>query len=233
MGEVFVDLDKLRKLNFEKLISIDTPDVSSYSFDDYRKNGFEHKPITGYCVSCENQGCNFGKDDESFQLTNISHGAHSSDFFQALKSSGDIKGWHNQPVMFVYESPSLDYGIYKKVVFQGLRKRPSKDWYWIHEEGEILSYPERFKGGEYGDFVLSAIQTFRLSNVYITNLVKCGLNNREGKFKGLASFRNETIGNCYEQFLEKEISIFKPEVIFAVGSGVEDWLTWFVKVKPV
>jgi len=96
-----VGLEALRKLNFEKLISIDFPDPSSYSFDDYRKNGFEHQRISGYCISCEHQGCNLAKDDESFRLTNISHGAHSSDFLQALKPPPNIADWHDQPVMFV------------------------------------------------------------------------------------------------------------------------------------
>ena len=72
--------------------------------------------------------------------------------------------------------------------------------------------------------------TFKLANVYVTNLVKCGLNNAEGKFKGIASFKDETIDNCYKNFLKEEISIFKPKIIFAVGSAVERWVNHLVKV---
>lgn len=224
-------MNDLRKLNFDKLISLGVPDITTYTYDEYKNNGYEHTPINGYCISCEEKGCNISKDDDSYKLTNISHGAHSSDFFRALKVIQDISTWHHDPILFVYETPSLDYGIYKDVTYKGYKKRPSKDWYWIHDDQEYVAYPERFWGGEYGGFVLSAIQTFKLANVYMTNLVKCGLNNEEGKFKGLSSYTDETITNCFSEFLESEISILRPKVIFAVGSAVEDWVTWFVKEK--
>lgn len=130
--------------------------------------------------------------------------------------------------MFVYETPSLDYEIYKEVLYNGYNKRPSKDWYWIHKDQDFITYPVNFRGGEYGGFVLSAILTFKLANVYMTNLVKCGLNNAKGEFKGLDDFRGEAIENCFSNFLEKEISILKPKIIFAVGSKVEDWIKSFV-----
>ena len=173
--------------------------------------------------------CNSAKDDDSYRLTNISHGAHSSDFFKALKTTPQTESWHQQPILFVYETPSLDYGIYKEVECNGYKKHPSKDWYWIHEDQEPVSYPEGFRGGQYGGFVLSAIITFRLANVYMTNLVKCGMNNDKGSFKGLSSYREETISNCYSNFLQKEISLLKPEIIFSVGSAVENWVKWFVR----
>ena len=220
---------ELRRLNFRDLISIGVPDIDSYTFDEYRKNGYEHSPIDGYCIACEEKGYNVSKDDDDYQLTNISHGAHASDFLLALKEKIDTSNWHKQPVMFIYETPSLDYGIYKEVSYRGFNKHPSRDWYWIHDDQLPVSYPERFWGGEYGGFVLSAIQTFGLANAYMTNLVKCGLNNKEYKFKGLSSFKDECIAECYNRFLSKEIAALKPVVIFAVGSAVEDWVKWFVK----
>ena len=220
---------ELRKLNFEKLISVSVPDITTYTYDEYKKHGYEHTPINGYCTSCEEKGCNISKDDDSYKLTNISHGAHSSDFFRALKVMPDTSAWHHDPILFVYETPSLDYRIYKDVIYKEYKKRPSKDWYWIHKDQEDIAYPERFRGREYGGFVLSAIQTFKLANVYMTNLVKCGLNNEKGKFKGLSSYRDETITNCFSKFLEKEISILKPKVIFAMGSAVEKKVKEFVK----
>jgi hypothetical protein len=225
------DMQQLRKLNFRDLISIDVPNIATYTFEQYRNNGYKHPPIKGYCVSCEEKGCNASPDDNTYRLTNISHGAHSSDFFLALKGGADTSAWHEQPIVFVYETPSLDYDIYEEVMYKGYKKRPSRDWYWIHEDQESISYPACFKGGEYGGFVLSTILTFSLSNVYVTNLVKCGLNNTEGKFMGLGSYNEETIKRCYSQFLEKELDIIKPKIIFAVGSAVEDWVSWFVKEK--
>lgn len=222
-------MKELRRLNFMDLISIGVPDIDSYTFADYRKNGYGHAPIKGYCISCEEKGINTSRDDEEYCLSNISHGAHASDFFLALKDNVDISGWHQEPVMFVYETPSLDYGIYKDIEYKGCNKRPSKDWYWIHDDQSPVSYPERFCGGEYGGFALSAIITFKLANVYITNLVKCGLNNKDGKFKGLSSFKDQCIDNCYHQFLKREISIMNPAIIFAVGSAVEERVKWFVK----
>jgi hypothetical protein len=58
-------------------------------------------------------------------------------------------------------------------------KRSSKPrcaWYWIHRDQDVHRFPDSFTGGTYGDFVLSAILTFRLKNAYMTNLIKCGLN---------------------------------------------------------
>jgi hypothetical protein len=224
-----INMNDLRKLNFNELISVGVPDVTSYTFDEYKKNGYEHTPINGYCTSCEEKGCNSANDEDSYQLTNISHGAHSSDFFCALKIKHNTTDWHKECILFVYETPSLDYGIYKEVPYQKYRKHPSKDWYWIHDDQESILYPDRFRGGEYGGFVLSAISTFKLANVYMTNLVKCGLNNKDGNFKGLSYYRKETINNCYSKFLEREISILKPAIIFAVGAAVEDWVKRFVK----
>ncbi len=188
-------MTELRKLNFEKLISVGVPDITTYTYDEYKKHGYEHTPINGYCTSCEEKECNISKDDDSYKLTNISHGAHSSDFFRALKVMPNTSTWHHDPILFVYETPSLDYGIYKDVTHKGYKKRPSKDWYWIYKDQEDVAYSECFRGGEYGRFILSAIQTFKLANVYMTNLVKCGLNNEKGKFKGLSSYRDETNNN--------------------------------------
>jgi len=220
---------RLRRLNFQDLITVEVPDVDSYTYEEYRKNEYEHRPISGYCVSCEEKGFNASNEGDDYRLTNISHGAHSSDFFLALKTKPDTSQWHQEPIVFIYESPSLDYGIYKEVKYQQYQKRPTKDWYWIHKDQDTIEYPTRFAGAQYGDFVLSAICTFRLANVYITNLVKCGLNNNEGKFRGLASYKDECVKNCYENILSKELAILQPKVVFAVGTKVDEWVRGFVK----
>ena len=219
-----MNIPELRRLNFQDLISVGVPEIDSYTFERYREHGYEHTPINGYCVSCETQGCNTSAEDDGYRLMNISHGAHSSDFFLALKNRPDTSHWHQQPIVFLYESPSLDYGIYKEVDYRGHTKRPSKDWYWIHGDQDAVEYPARFAGGQYGGFVLSAISTFKLANVYVTNLVKCGLNNEAGQFKGLGAYNEECVKNCYNTILSKELAIFQPKVIFAVGAAVADWL---------
>jgi len=189
-----MNLKELKKLNFKELINIGVSDASSYNFNDYRRNGYEHKSIEGYCISCDTKNINHATDDSTYKLTNISHGSHSLDFLDALKQPVDITNWHDEPVMFVYESPSLDYGIYKDITFNGHSKRPSKEWYWIHDDQELTFYPDRFTGGEYGGFVVSAICTFRLAGAYMTNLVKCGMNNDDGNFKGISSYGSSKRG---------------------------------------
>ena len=223
-------MKELRKLNFNKLITIGVPDITGYSYDEYKANGFKHKSITGYCVSCEEKGCSTASDDAAYQLTTISHGAHSSDFFQAYKEKQDISDWHHEPIMFVYESPGRNNDIYKKERYNGYDKQPSKTWYWIDSDWDRpIAYPEGFKGGVYGTFVWCATLTFKLANVYVTNLVKCGLNNAKGDYKNLDWFKDETVKTCYSNFLKEEIAILKPKIIFAVGSRVERKVRQFVK----
>lgn len=219
----------LRKLNFEELIRLEHPNISEYSFKEYRALGFHHPKCLGYCVSCEEQGFGTAPDNPEFKLTNISHGAHSSDFFLSTNVHEDFATWHLDPVMFVYETPSLDYGIYEDVTFGSYKKRPAKEWYWIHNDQEAVEYPHYFRGGAYGGFVLSAIQTFKLKNVYMTNLVKCGMNDSMGHFLGLNHYNEKTIKNCFSRILQNEIALFKPKVIFAVGSAVEEWLVQFCR----
>ncbi len=219
-------LEELRELNFRCLIELKHSPIRSYSFEEYRSNGYRHPEVLSYCISCEEEGWNVAKDGSGFQLKNISHGAHAEDFFKSLKESVEGLGeWHKEPIMFVFESPSVDYKIYESVKYKGYAKRPSKDWYWVHEERDMKSFPEYFKGRVYSEFVLSVMSTFRLSNVYMTNLIKCGMNNEDGtRFKGIDAFRNDCIKNCYKRFLRREIEIIKPKVIFAVGSKVGWWL---------
>ena len=218
---------KLKELNFDSLLILDHPDVTNYSYGEYRRNGDRHPKIKGYCTECEKQGCSTSVRDPGFSLKNISHGAHSTDFLAALREKVDVTGWHEEPILFVYEAPSLDYDIYEAVEDKQkqITKRPTKDWYWIHRDQGFRRFPDDFKGRAYGDFILSAICTFRLKNVYVTNLVKCGLNTDDGnQFRGLASFQHKCIQTCIDRYLQREIKIFKPQVIFALGAGVYNWV---------
>lgn len=211
----------LRCLNFQDLITLGVRDVGNYTFQTYRENGYQHTPILGYCTACEEQNVHLAKNAAGFQLTNISHGAHSTDFLASLREGIDTSGWRKAPIMFVYESPSVDYDIFTDVTFKGHSKRPAKSWYWVHDDHEQIIFPDGFKGGTYGGFVLSAIITFKLENVYITNLVKCGMNNSAGQFKGIDHFQEKCVQNCYDIFLAREIEFMNPTIIFAVGSSVE------------
>jgi len=215
----------LHELNFRNLICYPIDNTIEYSFADYRRNGFRHPKAVSYCTDCEEKGyvpC----ADSNFKLCNISHGAHSIDFLESANIP-ITNDWNDAGVMFIMEGPSKDYGIYEevKVISKGkeYHKHPSKEWYWVHENCKISGYPEHFKGGQYGDFVASAIVTFKLSNAYLTNLIKCGLNNPEkDEYKGIDSYNEACIGNCIDRFLRREIDIIQPKVIFTFGSRVYD-----------
>jgi hypothetical protein len=221
---------KLRRLNFADLLLLEHPDVAAYGYGDYKANGHHHPKIVGYCIECERKGCHISVQEPAFSLKNISHGAHTTDFLVALRETVDVTGWHDEPILFVYEAPSLDYGIYEPVTYEQVTKRPTKDWYWIHHDQDVRRFPDSFTGGTYGDFVLSAILTFRLKNAYMTNLVKCGLNTDDGQqFRGLASFQPTCVQLCVDRYLRREIEILEPRVIFAVGAAVYNWVASTVR----
>lgn len=219
---------ELNKINFLDIILLDIDDIESYCFEQYHINGDEH-PIKSYCTSCEEEIGHI-TDEEGFALYNISHGTYSSDFIAASNSYICTDGWNEAGVMFVMENPSKDYDIYKTVEVTKedgatYAKRPSRQWYWIHNKQDILEFPNNFAGRKYGEFVASAIYTFRLKNAYLTNLVKCGLNTPDGQsFKGTNSYNPECVRKCYSKNLCREIELVKPRVIFAFGRNTYDWL---------
>lgn len=216
----------LKRINFSDLIQLDHKDPANYSIAEYRRSGSHHPNILKYCTACEEGGINNATDGSGLALKNISHGAHSEDFISALERSPAINIWHNQPVLFVFETPSTNYGnLYQTVQIGLYTKRPAQEWYWVHGAHPCRGYPDSFAGGRYGDLVRSVILTFRLSNAYVTNLVKCGMNDPEGKrFVGIGAFPENCIRTCFKNFLSREIDVLQPRVVFAFGSAVEQWL---------
>ena len=47
---------RLRKLNFDNLLCLASRNGADYGFKEYRKNGYKHPEITGYCIECESKG---------------------------------------------------------------------------------------------------------------------------------------------------------------------------------
>src|ERR1051326_6965888 len=99
---------EVRKINFRELIHLNLVDSAGYSFADYQANDYRHPMVLGYCVDCEQKTIHEAKNDPGFALRNISHGAYSQDFFDALPRDErpDRSNWHDYPVMFVFEAPS-------------------------------------------------------------------------------------------------------------------------------
>lgn len=218
--------DVLKRLNFNDLLQFDSGvELSTYDFKTHQNNGLNH-PVKGYCLRCEAKGCNTCPGSKDFSLTNISHGASTDEILQATgQVNADFSGWHNEGVLFLMEGPSKDYDLYGEVEFNGYKKKPAKSWYWIHEEQDAYHYPDQFKGGVYGPLFNSIVFTFKLKNAYITNLVKCGLNDSYDNYKGIQHYNPETIKTCYESFLTKEIEAINPKVIFCFGRKVHNFLS--------
>ena len=217
-----MNIQELRKLNFDKILRLGIANIDQYDFPVYQSNKNEHMSLNGFCIECNKENCHLAPNDPGFELKNVSHGAHSSDFFKALNPSISTTGWNDTPVMFIYESPSLDYGIYKKnVAYSNVVKNPSKDWYWIHGSHTTAEYPTNFAGGIYTPLVLSAMATIKMSNFYVTNLVKCGMANDAGNYVGIDKYDPKCIELCYSEILKEEIRLMEPRVIYTFGSGTE------------
>lgn len=211
-------LEELRKLNFNGLIKVDIRDPENYSFKKYLENGEKHRLI-GFCTSCEEKEINISIDDPEYKLQLISHGAHTKDFLESITEQIDTSDWHNEPILFIAETPSKDYEFYQQMISNGFEKKPTFQWYWVHSERKYYRYPDSFALGQYGELVCSIINTFKLKNAYFTNLVKCGLNDKNGNFKNIWSFKNECINNCFENYLKKELQILNPTVVFTIGNN--------------
>lgn len=151
----------------------------------------------------------------------MSHGAHSLDFLSAA-GDVDVSQWHDSPVLFVFEAPSKDYGIYGEGECESFKKRPTKQWSWVHTDQKPVLFPSNFKGREYGGLFLSIMFTFRLKNAYMTNLVKCGMNSDDGQqFQpGLQAFQPPCVQKCMQRYLGPEIEALCPKLIFTFGGDV-------------
>ena len=215
-------IKELKELNFNKLLILDT-DVSNYNIDEYFNNG-SHK-IKGYCTFCEQNGINLCPSDNNYKLLGISHGSMSEDYIMALnKNDINTDNWKTDNILFIMESPGMLYDWNVEKEYNSVKKYPTIEWYWIHNRQDKYVYPDYFKGGEYGNLFNSIIFTFELRNAYLTNFVKCGLNDKEGNYKGLYEYHPDCIKHCFNEFLLREIEILKPKIVFCFGSKPEDLL---------
>lgn len=215
-------ITQLHSLNFADLLVLDCPAVADYGFAAYRANGYRHPKTHGFCVECERKGYNNSPSKTGFSLKNMSHGAHSLDFLAAVKDTVGLNQWHEEPVLFVFEAPSKDYGIYEEAEFEAFKKRPTKEWSWVHYDQKETRFPANFNGREYGGLFLSIMFTFRLKNAYMTNLVKCGMNSEDGQdFQpGLRAFQPDCVRTCMGRYLMREIEALNPKLVFTFGADV-------------
>lgn len=200
---------KLNKFSFSQVIEKE-------NFKEQGWNTREEfvKCNKGCCTLCEGEKCATPLDEEQhkgFQLYYVSHGAHALDFCEAMKiDMGD--DWNDQPVLFLFENPSIQYDeLYGEKVEGEYDKHPAKKWYWLHDgykNGVSLDYPKYYRQGCYAELIASIIKSFRLRNAYMTNFVKCGMTDDGGKhYLGTAYYKTKCINTCFNNVLLEEIKI--------------------------
>ncbi|MCL2792269.1 MAG: uracil-DNA glycosylase family protein [Spirochaetaceae bacterium] len=224
-------INKLKELNFNNLIKLNT-DINEYSYEHYIKNGFRH-PIKGMCTICEENSVNICPSDRNFKLMAMGHGSTSNDILQASDQQElDTSSWKEEGVMFVFENPGpCVNNIYEKISSKGFSKYPSYKWFWIHNRKNKCEYPVHFQGRCYDEYVTSAMFTFKLKSLYITDIVKCGMNNKLGgdykntigksKKSKYSWYNQKCIENCLRFYFFEEIKIVKPRIIFYFGREAE------------
>ena len=100
---------------------------------------------------------------------------------------------------------------------------PAKSWYWLPDESDHKldtynpkEYTKNSTQGKYGEYFASIIYRFGLRNVYVTNMLKCGVS-RGGKAILKSNQCKSIRDNCISQYLYQEIKSFQPEAMFAFG----------------
>ena len=221
---------KLNEFSFTKVI-----EKGTYSGQGWNTREEFIECNKGCCTLCEGAKCASPLDEKQnpehngFRLYYVSHGAHTLDFCEAMKiDMGD--DWNDQPVLFLFENPSIQYDeLYGEKVEGEYDKRPAKKWYWLHDgykNGVCLDYPKYYRQGCYAELVASLIKTFRLRNSYMTNFVKCAMNDADGKnYLGTAYYNPECIENCFNHVLLEEIKMLTDDfrqklIVFAFSQRV-------------
>ena len=231
---IMTDKAKLNELNFKELIHIDYSEPKAYNFAEYKRNDQKHN-IKGFCTICEQQKINVSKTDENFKLATIGHGTHTLDYAEIIPNFPQISNWREEGVIFLFQTPPQIYSNHFTIKeFNGFHKFPTFKWYFalFPNTLKLDEYPSHFQGKLYDNFILSIINTFKLKNAYVTDLIKCGLC-KENDNLNIRHFQDITIKTCISNFLLKEIDLLKPKVIFAFGSDTTEIARKFVNGIPI
>ena len=244
-----MDIKELKKLNFMNLLTLDT-DIKKYTYENYAENKYEHTKIIKMCTLCEKEKVNICTYNHNYKLKTMGHGTMTDDILIATgQRDKDLPDWKNEGVVFLLENPGpCDPNIYKQVEYiednNKYKKFPTYRWYWLNQRSvkqrnlEKCEYPKNFRGNKYVEFFTSVLFTFKLNNMYITDFIKCGLDDVRYDFKGdrkdityekkynkIEKYENRCIENCLEHYLYKEIQLVNPKIIFCLGSEL------FSKIK--
>ena len=199
---------ELEHLNFSGVLNYKRPVIRR------PRDGSSLNTCVGFCHDCEDRGwCS--KDGSSDIL--MSHGCTSDDFAEIIgQPLPKIK--YSEPIMFLLQNPGGDYDLGDVCTCDNIKKKPpTKQFYF---SSDLKRWPMSMADiqNPYGDYFAYLMANFGLSNVYITNCIKC---------KYGADWYAKTADNCIARFLEKEITIFQPRKIFCFGGKeVSDELLW-------
>lgn len=143
----------------------------------------------------------------------------------------DFSAWSDIPVLFLFENPSNDKGIYADINIPTYNKRPAKRWYWVSDDCHKINFAgknkhiDSFSSKYYNGMVYSLIDLFKLGNAYVTNVVKCGMNKGNGDgYLNTVYYKKDCIISCENNILSKEIPVLTKNqeknslIIFAFGT---------------
>jgi hypothetical protein len=211
--------NELLDLNFNKLLNYDLQELKNKGV----LNSY-NPPLTctGFCIECERKGFVESVPDNS---SHMSHGCDTSDFEQILGQLRvsvielDIVPY-DKPILFLLQDPGPYWESSKKFLFNGITKQPpTKHYYWTPHK--LTSWPTPIwnkpgsLGEYYGDYFAYLMVKHGLTNVYITNIIKCSFDPKPKDLKSVTDY-------CVEAFFSREIKIIKPQMVFCFGRTTEE-----------
>jgi len=222
-----MDKKMLKELNFNNLLKFNKY-KENYTFEDYVKHDNKHPELSKICTLCDDEKvniCKNSKNNKKFKLKTMGHGSMTDDILLAAGyKDEDFTGWKEDDVVFLLENPGpCDPNIYTEFEYNSHKKFPTHQWYFVNhpnrQKYEYSKNPKSFHGKQYGEFFTSVVFTFKLKNMYITDFIKCGMNDDgENNFKHISDYKPECIKNCLEKYFYKEIQLVKPKIIFCLGA---------------
>jgi len=143
----------------------------------------------------------------------MSHGCSIDEIKQIIPEP--FEGTDDRSIMFLLENPGGDYQNGCNVTYDGIEKNPPVNHFYFSPNLDSGKWPttvEEVQPNPYGNYFAYLIKKYSLKNVYITNCIKC-------KYTG--DMYEKTKETCAEEFLQKEVCIFKPDIVFFFGHKAE------------
>jgi Uracil DNA glycosylase superfamily len=201
---------RLTDLNFRELLDYGGQPSPAFRYKKPRPH------CSGYCVSCEKDGL---VHKNGGRLDLMSHGCDSADFEAILGTMPKSGPVVTEPILFLLENPGKDYDNGKKVKFDGFEKEPPVKHYYFSPSTDVWPNKlDEFKENFYGPYFAYLMRKHQLTNVYITNLVKCKYHDSQDETVNTPS---DIYKNCVDLWLRREIRYFDPKLVVCFGERAE------------